>query len=130
MTPTCNNLNSKTCTLELSSQIDLPLFYRTTGEIDILAAVSLPFLTQLVPWRKAMHKHTKTFNASQLTNLMHKMKGSCYVVAAMNVAFEFELAENALAQMTQTDWQPVSQRLLALTQELEVELKAIISLHG
>ncbi|WP_210546555.1 hypothetical protein [Rhodoferax sp. PAMC 29310] len=114
----------------MSSQIDLPLFNRTTGEIDILAAVSIPFLTQLVPWRQAMHQHTETFNVSQLTNLVHKMKGSCYVVAAMNVAAEFEQAENGLTQMTQADWHPVYQRLLALTQELEVELISIISRHG
>jgi hypothetical protein len=114
----------------MSQQIDLPLFNRITGEIDILVAVGKPFLTQLVTWRLAMQQHTETFNASQLGDLVHKMKGSCYVLAAMNVAAELEQAENGVTQMTQADWLPVYQRLLALTQELEMELKVIISRHG
>jgi hypothetical protein len=109
--------------------IDLPLFNRITGEIDILAAVGKPFLTQLVPWRLAMLQHTEVFNVNQLSDLVHKMKGSCYVVAAMDLAAELEQAEEALARMTQVEWYPVYKRLLALTQELEVELKTIISQH-
>lgn len=110
----------------MTRQIDIALFTQTTGDLDILAAVGKVFLVQLVPWRLALQEHTARFDVLELTNLVHRMKGSCHVVAAMAAATAFEQAENGLKQMNAESWRPNCHRLLALTEEIEADLQAVM----
>lgn len=110
----------------MTRQIDIQLFTQTTGGIEILAAVGQAFLIQLVPWRLAMEKHTERFDATELINLVHRMKGSCHVLAAPVAAAEFEAAEQRLKVMNAVNWRPDYQRLQALTQEIEADLQQVM----
>lgn len=110
----------------MTRQIDTDLFAQTTGGLDILAAVGKPFLLQLAPWRKAMKKHTRRFNVTELTSLVHKMKGSCFVVAAVGAATALHQAEMDLRGMDAVSWQPTYMRLMDLMKDIESELQEVI----
>jgi HPt (histidine-containing phosphotransfer) domain-containing protein len=110
----------------MTRQIDIDLFAQTTGGLDILAAVAKPFLLQLAPWRKAIDKHTRRFDTTELTSLVHKMKGSCFVVAAVGAATALHQAEMDLRGMDAVSWQQTYTRLMGLMKDIEAELQEVI----
>lgn len=110
----------------MPQQLDTSLFLQSTGELDVLATIARVFLRQLGPWRVSMLQHSEHFDARELTNLVHKMKGSCQVIAAMRAAEEFETAEHSLAGMNTETWCPIHDKLKAVIFEIELELQAIV----
>jgi len=110
----------------MGGHVDRLLFIRTIGSLRVLVEVARAFLRQSAPWRTALDKSSNPFDARELSVLVHKMKGSCYAVAAFGVAETLKLAEASLPQMTQATWMPKSVELKNLITEVEVELAAVI----
>lgn len=110
----------------MSDHVDIALFIQTNGSLRLLALVAEAFLRQSAPWLVALDKSSNPFDATKLSQLVHKMKGSCYSVAAFGVAETFKLAEASLPQMTQVLWIPKSEELRKLITEVQRELRTVI----
>ena len=110
----------------MTQHIDIPRFIEFTGELDFLAVVSEAFLRSLPLWRADFCQATEAYEIDALANLLHKMKGSCYAVAAHGAAAQFELAEHDISNTNQDTWRRQSSILLDLIEQIEIELRAII----
>ena len=99
----------------------------TMGELSVFDYVAAAFLGQMVTWRADFSRHSGVYEPTQLTSLVHKMKGSCQAVAALGVAMEFEQAERALPTLAPLDWPPLRARLELLLLQLEIEIRAIMA---
>lgn len=110
----------------MSDHVDTALFIKTIGSLRVLVLVAKAFLGQLAPWLVALNQSSDPFDAKKLSYLLHKMKGSCYSVAAFGVAEAFESAEASLPQITQAIWMLKLAVLKKLIVEVELELRTVI----
>lgn len=107
----------------MSSEIDRLKFHQTAGDLKWLPAVAAAFLRQLPEWRLELAGALAACDAGQQADLLHKMRGACYAVAAVRIAQEIALAEAALAR-----GQPLAPRQLLDRLELaEAELRLIVA---
>jgi hypothetical protein len=111
----------------MTKHIDIPLFIKSCGDLNLLAIVSEAFLRQVPSWRTDFCKITETYDVDALADLLHKMKGSCYAISAHGVAAAFNLAERNIRNGNQKAWPRQSSILLDLMDQIELELRAIIS---
>lgn len=107
----------------MSAEIDVLKFEQASGHLKWLPVVAAAFLRQLPQWRVDFAAALATQNLSQQLDLLHKIKGSCYAVAAYNTVQAVHEAEVAhgLGQPFAPD------DLLAHLKRVETELHAIVA---
>jgi homoserine acetyltransferase len=110
----------------MTKHLDIDGFIRTTGSIRVLATVAKIFLIHSDLWSVAIKKYSNPFDAQKLFFLVHKMKGSCYTVFAMDVAAELAQVEACFPEISVNDWPAVAERLLGLVSELNLELEEVV----
>lgn len=106
----------------MTTHLDVALFVRTSGNRALLAIVGQAFLDQLPGWRHDVDAASQRDDRPALGDLLHKMKGGCYAVAANPAALAFDAAERALPTMTRAAWTATSAMLLSLLARIELEL--------
>lgn len=116
--------NRRTCRVK---HLDAARFEQQAGgNPALMVRVAQAFLGQLPSWRAEL---TATRGEQKkLTDLLHKMKGSCQAITATEAAKAFAQAEQALkSPAPQTDI--TLSGLLTLVTEIETELIALIKQH-
>lgn len=111
----------------MSGKIDIPRFKQSTGELSLLALVGAAFIRQLPQWRADFCVQAEAHNSGTVASLLHKMKGSCYAVAAYGAADAFEQAEHTLQRSERDGWQLETSGLLDLLDQIEKELQLIVA---
>lgn len=107
----------------MTSEIDLLKFEAASGHLKFLPAVASGFLRQLPQWQLDFADALASQNAHAQLELLHKIKGACYAVAAYNTADVVHQAEAAHGR-----GEPLSPAdLLAHLQRVEVELQVIVA---
>ncbi|MBC7443975.1 MAG: hypothetical protein H7273_00685 [Polaromonas sp.] len=107
----------------MSGAIDLLKFQQSSGELRWLPVVAAAFLRQLPEWRLEFAAALAAHDLGQQADLLHKMRGSCYAVAALRAAQEIALAEAALARGQQL----APRQLLDRLELAEAELRLIVA---
>lgn len=107
----------------MSSEIDLLEFGRLTGDLRWLSLTAGVFLRQLPQWRSDLAAAVSVQDVGLQLDLLHKMKGSCYAVAAYKIGENINSAELAHAAGTPL---PLS-LLLRHLERVETELRAILA---
>ncbi len=107
----------------MSAEIDLRKFEQTSGNLKWLPMVAAAFLRQLPQWRVDFAAALATRNLSYQGDLLHKIKGSCYAVAAYPTIEVIRQAEatHALGKPLRPS------RLLRHLESVEAELHAIVA---
>lgn len=107
----------------MSAEIDLLKFQKTSGNLKWLPMVAAAFLRQLPQWHLDFAAALAAQNHGLQGDLLHKIKGSCYAVAAYNTIEVILQAEAAHAL-----GKPLSPSLLLRHLEwVEAELHAIVA---
>ena len=107
----------------MSAAIDMLKFQQSSGELLWLPVVAAAFLRQLPEWRLEFAAAMAAHDLDQQADLLHKIRGSCYAVAAYRAAEEVTLAEAALAL-----GKPLApSRLLGCLESAESELRLIVA---
>ena len=107
----------------MNAEIDLLKFQQSSGSLKWLPVVAEAFLRQLPRWRVDFDTALAEQNLGHQGDLLHKIKGSCYAVAAYNIIDEITLAEAAHAL-----GKPLAPfRLLRQLEWVETELRAIVA---
>ena len=107
----------------MNAEIDLLKFQQSSGNLKWLPVVATGFLRQLPAWRVDFDAALAEENIAHQVDLLHKIKGSCYAVAAYNTIGEIILAEAAHAL-----GKPLApSRLFRHLEWVEAELRAIIA---
>lgn len=70
----------------MNTEIDLLKFERSSGNLQWLPAAATAFLLQLPRWHIDFDAAMKAQDCTQQNDLLHKMKGACYAVAAYKAA--------------------------------------------
>lgn len=70
----------------MNAEIDLLKFQQSSGSLKWLPAAAAAFLHQLPQWRIDFDAALKAQDCTQQNDLLHKMKGACYAVAAYKAA--------------------------------------------
>ncbi len=107
----------------MTAEIDLLKFEAASGHLKFLPAVALGFLRQLPQWHLDFEAALASHNAHAQEELLHKIKGACYAVAAydtVEVVNQAEAAHGRGEPLLPAD-------LLAHLQRVEVELQAIVA---
>lgn len=107
----------------MTAEIDLLKFEAASGHLKFLPAVALGFLRQLPQWHLAFADALASQNVHAQLELLHKIKGACYAVAAydtVDVVHQAEAAHGSGEPLLPAD-------LLAHLQRVEVELQAIVA---
>ncbi len=107
----------------MNPSIDLVKFQKSSGDLKWLPVVAAAFLRQLPQWRQDFETAVATNDGSQQVDLLHKIKGSCYAVAAYNAV---EVVIQAEAQQARGETL-MSRGVLAQMALVESELQAIIA---
>lgn len=107
----------------MSAEIDRLEFHRSTGELKWLPVVAAAFVKQLPEWRLDFAAALAAHNPGQQADLLHKIRGACYAVAACRAAEEIALAEARLALGRPL----VPARLLDRLELVEAELRLIVA---
>lgn len=114
----------------MTHHIDIFRFRKTLFNVELMAVVTQAFLRQLPPWRSDFCSQTEAHHVSALADLLHKMKGSCFAVAADDAAVQFGLAEDCLNHISHEEWRRRSSMLLKVLDEIEAELRNILIENG
>ena len=107
----------------MNTEIDLLQFQQSSGDLKWLPVVAAAFLRQLPQWRMDFAAALAAQNPGQQIDLLHKIKGSCYAVAA-STAIE-ALAQGEAAHALGKPLAPA--RLLRHLEGVEAELRAIVA---
>ena len=105
------------------SQIDLLKFQQSSGNVAWLPLVAAAFLRQLPQWRREFDAAVAAHDGTVQAELLHKIKGACYAVAAYGAA---EVLSQAEALQARNEAQ-VASVVLARLALVESELQAIIA---
>lgn len=106
----------------MSAEIDLLKFEQLSGRLTWLPAVAAAFLQQLPKWRLDFATALATHNLVDQLELLHKIKGSCYAVAAYNTVKVISQAQEAHALGL-----PLAPlELLLQLERVEAELRTIV----
>jgi len=109
--------------LPTTSQIDLAKFQQSSGSLKWLPVVASAFLRQLPQWREDFDAALASQNRTHQTDLLHKIKGACYAVAAYGAIDVITKAE-----VQQARGRPLAPaRLLEQLALLEADLLAIVA---
>jgi hypothetical protein len=114
----------------MTRQINTFRFNQTLHNVELMTAVTQAFLRQLPLWRSDFCSQTEVHNVVALSDLLHKMKGSCLAVAADDAAVQIGLAEASLKHISEEAWQSKSSMLLNILDELEAELRTMLAKNG
>ena len=107
----------------MNTEIDLLKFQQSTGNLKWLPVVAAAFLRQLPEWRVEFAAALAAQNSGHQIDLLHKIKGSCYVVAAYHTIAVIDLVEAAHAR-----GKPLAPlRLLRHLEWVEAELRIIVA---
>lgn len=107
----------------MNTEIDLLQFQQSSGDLKWLPVVAAAFLRQLPQWRMDFAAALAAQNPGQQIDLLHKIKGSCYAVAASTAIEAIAQAEAAHAL-----GKPLAaSRLLRHLESVEAELRAIVA---
>ncbi|NDP64159.1 hypothetical protein [Polaromonas sp.] len=107
----------------MKAEIDLLKFEQSSGHLKYLQLVGAEFLRQLPQWRTDFAAALAQNNLSHQLDLLHKIKGSCYAVAAYNTIEVITQSEAAHA----LDKPQGYSRLLHRLEWVEAELHAIVA---
>ena len=107
----------------MSAEIDLLKFEQSTGSLKWLPMVAAAFLRQLPQWRVDFAAALAAQNPGHQIDLLHKIKGACYAVAAYNTIEVITQAEAAHA----LGGPLAPARLLRHLECVEAELHAIVA---
>ncbi|CDS52499.1 hypothetical protein [Polaromonas sp. CG9_12] len=107
----------------MSSEIDLMKFEQSSGNLKWLPMVAAAFLRQLPQWRLDFAAALAAQDPDHQVDLLHKIKGSCYAVAAYNTIEVIHQAE--AAQALGKPLAPL--QLLRHLEWVEAELRAIVA---
>lgn len=66
----------------MSLQIDLVKFEQSSGDLKWLPMVAAAFLRQMPEWREDFDAALTACNRTLQVDLLHKLRGACYAVAA------------------------------------------------
>ncbi|WP_372827879.1 Hpt domain-containing protein [Polaromonas sp.] len=111
----------------MHQHLDIPRFEQSTGGLGLLVRVAQAFLDQLPQWKAELSTQSAADDRDAIRDLLHKIKGSCYAMAAHGVASRFEAAERSLRHTPKTAWLRESDALLELLAQLEKELRIIVA---
>lgn len=107
----------------MKAQIDLLKFQSSSGALKWLPVVAAAFLRQLPQWHLDFEAALAAQNCTHQIDLLHKIKGSCYAVAAYSTVEVINLAEAAHAR-----GKPLAPSALIRQLSLvEGELRAIVA---
>lgn len=107
----------------MKAEIDLLKFQQSSGHLKWLPVVAAAFLRQLPQWRVDFSAALATQDPGHQIELLHKIKGSCYAVAAYNTIEVITQAEAAHA----LGGPLAPARLLGHLECVEAELRAIVA---
>ena len=107
----------------MNAEIDLLKFQQSSGNLKWLPVVAAAFLRQLPQWRVDFAAALVAGNSGYQIDLLHKIKGSCYAVAAYNTIDVVTQAETAHA----LGGPLAPARLLRHLECVEAELHAIVA---
>jgi len=106
----------------MNTAIDLLKFEQSSGNLKWLPVVAAAFLRQLPQWRVDFAAALAEQNPGHQVDLLHKIKGACYAVAAYNTIEAIAQAEAAHAL-----GKPLApSRLLRHLEWVEAELHTIV----
>lgn len=108
--------------------IDVAHFVRSSGSPALLSLVCRAFLSQLPAWQAAFDEAGRLGDHQALGELLHKMKGCCYAVSALDAARDFEHAEHALGTRTPGQWPSMAADLSALVARMGKEATTLTRL--
>ena len=107
----------------MNTEIDLLKFQQSSGNLKWLPVVAAAFLRQLPQWRVDFDAALAEQNSGHQIDLLHKIKGACYAVAAYNTIDVVTLAEAAHAL-----GKPLApSQLLRHLEWVEAELRIIVA---
>jgi hypothetical protein len=110
-------------TYAMNSSIDFLKFQKVSGSLKWLPMVGAAFIRQLPQWRKDLEDSLLAQDHRLQMELLHKIKGSCYAVAAYNAAdivIQIEVME--------ARGEPLGlSALLSELERVEVELLTIVA---
>lgn len=107
----------------MNVEIDLLKFEQSSGTLKWLPMVAAAFHRQLPQWRVDFAAALSTRNVDHQLELLHKIKGACFAVAAYRATEAITLAEAAHALGT-----PLAPSgLLHHLELVEIELHAIVA---
>lgn len=107
----------------MNRQIDTLKFQKSSGGLKWLPVVAAAFLRQLPRWREDFEAAVAARNVETQLELLHKIKGSCYAVAAYPAASSIVQAEAQQARGEPL----VPSALLGQLALVEAELQSIIA---
>ena len=107
----------------LNHQIDFLKFQESSGNLKWLPVVAGAFLRQLPQWRLDFEAALADQNRTHQLDLLHKIKGACYAVAAYGA---IEVIAKAEAQQARGKLL-APERLLQRLALVEADLQAIIA---
>jgi len=111
------------CSCAANPQIDFLKFQESSGNLKWLPVVAGAFLRQLPQWRLDFEAALAGQNRTHQIDLLHKIKGACYAVAAYGA---IEVIAKAEAQ--QARGKPLApERLMQRLALVEAELQAIVA---
>ena len=103
--------------------LDLPAFERLTGDPGLLPWLAAAFLKQWPDWQAGLQTCADQQDLKALKNQLHRMRGSCAMLAAPLAVAAIEQAEQALrAGAAEAAWQlldPVRTELDRLVLQLQ-----------
>ncbi len=108
-------------------QIDLLKFKKATFGDDLMRVVAVSFLAEVPGWRKELTKEIDDYNLTNLADLFHKIKGSCFTISAFAAANQFGLAEENLKNGNHENCKSWILTLLQCIDQIECELNTIIT---
>ena len=109
--------------ISMISQIDLLKFQESSGELKWLPVVAAAFLRQLPQWRVDFDAALAADNRTQQFDLLHKIRGSCYAVAAYSAIEVIEQSEALHARGKAV----ASAKLMRQLALVEAELQNIVA---
>lgn len=106
----------------MNHEIDVKAFEHSSGELSLLPVVAAAFLKQLPMWRVHFAAALELKEQSTLLDLLHKMRGACQAVAAVQAGEHIGQYESLIAHGDNL----FARNLLARLEHIEAELLAII----
>ena len=107
----------------MDAEIDRSKFEQMSGDLRFLPLVASGFLQQLPQWYVEFASAIAAQNKEDTLALLHKIKGSCYAVAAYGAVDVLKQAEKAYALGNPL----VTSELLSRVASVATELRVIVA---
>jgi HPt (histidine-containing phosphotransfer) domain-containing protein len=113
--------------LPKQQHLDLERFQWLNADLSIFPAVARVFISVLPDWRKEMQRAIVWSDVQAVCDSLHKMKGSCSMMGAEQLALEIAQVEHALLLSDFDRSTPQLLNVLRKIGEMEDEVKVFLA---